>query len=147
MLSEALRVYRRNHKLRWGSINVRYFIKTLKKLDAHMIDHDLDEPLFLLKLLQKCIIRLLQVYCILQEMFPAVCMHRKPQLQHFPINLLFCGYYPIDTRCCNLEMNNCVSTLRSFSSSNMMRIPRGGYCGRGYCERMKHISSKRKHKL
>lgn len=60
MLPIAVRVYRRNHKLRQDAYsvkNVRNLAK--KKLDAHVIYRDPDDYLFLLTFLPKCIIRLL----------------------------------------------------------------------------------------
>ena len=103
-----------------------------------MIDRDPDDPVFLLKLLPKCIILWLHIHWMHQEIFPTTWMYRKPQFSKF--FALFCGCFFIDSsssRCWNLETINSTSTLLFCSSSDMMKIA-DGHCG--YYEWMRNIS-------
>ena len=139
--AEAVRVYGRNHKLKRGPWFVKSVHNSVKKNWGNgilVIDRDPNNPVLLLKLLSKCIIRWLQVHFIQQKVFPAVWMYRKPQFSKF--SALFCRCFIIDSsesRLWNLEKTNRVSTLRIYSSSDMMKIA-GGRCW--HYGRMRHIS-------
>lgn len=53
----------------------------MKKLNAHVIYHDPNNHVCLLKLLRRCITRLLQIHYILQIVLPIFWMNRKQKLE------------------------------------------------------------------